>query len=260
MTNCVLAWNNYAVSGAVSVSSSAAGMGADRLQSPIGSSADAWQTPAGTTSGDIIIDCGAASVFRAYGVFRTNLTSSATIQLRASNSSGFSPLVYDSTALAANVAFGQSAKLLPSDQTARYLKITITDNSNPDGFINVPLAFVGSVWIPARNFTFSSSYGRLSNSKTVTTQGGQVYAVRNWQQRSFSMELGAVQDSEIWTQLMPLDDAARSFANILCIPRPDLSNPNLETIFGILTPGGKLTYAQQSKNTRGYSAEISERL
>jgi hypothetical protein len=110
MANCCFGWTNQVETGSLSVGSAASGLDASQLQNPIGSSAMAWQTAAGVKTSWLVIDAGSAVNWSGFGLFRTNLTASATVQWRVSAAADFSTTVFDSTVQPAGIVsgFGQS--------------------------------------------------------------------------------------------------------------------------------------------------------
>ena len=105
MTNALFGFRNHALTGAFTASASVAGLGPDQLAGPHGATSASWQTPAGTTSGWVRLDAGAAVEWGAFSLCNTNLTSAATVRWRLSDDATFaaSP-VWDSGALPAVAA------------------------------------------------------------------------------------------------------------------------------------------------------------
>jgi hypothetical protein len=75
-------WESLVLSSTVSASAEVSGLGAGQLQNLHGATATAWQTPVGTTTAWLLLDAGVAAVWRALGLFRTNLTPAATVRWR----------------------------------------------------------------------------------------------------------------------------------------------------------------------------------
>jgi hypothetical protein len=69
-------------------SAQVSGLGAGQLQNPHGATATARQTPVGTTSAWLLLDAGGAALWRALGLFRTNLTPAMTIRWRIDPTEG----------------------------------------------------------------------------------------------------------------------------------------------------------------------------
>jgi hypothetical protein len=262
MANAAFGWTNYVLSGTLAAGSSQSGLDTSQLQSPIGASSTAWQTAAGVTTSWFSVDMGSAKTIRVFGIFRTNLTTSATIRWRAGTDATFATNVYDSTTVSAGVVagFGQSITQSPSDISVRYVRCDIADSSNSDGFLNVALAFVGPRWVPTVNVSWASSIGRQSGQQQVVTRGGQNYILPFWMQRAWQISMQGIKSTEVWTNLMPLDAAARTGNNVLFIPDIASSVMNQETVYGLCEPTSQLTFATTSIDARGWSATLGERL
>ena len=155
---------------------------------------------------------------------------------------------------------GQSLIVAPADLTAQYVRLDVNDSTNPDGFINIPLAFVGPVWAPIASADPSSSFGRDDRIDDVQTLGGQEWPVLRWHRRHWQIVLQAVAQAEVWASLMPLDLVARTGANILYVPDSASTDAAKEAVFGRLRTTGDLTYPSQSASLRTWRATIEERL
>jgi hypothetical protein len=88
MSNALFAWENAVLSGAVSASAEASGLGAGQLQNPHGATSTAWQTPVGTTAAWLLVDAGANAIWRALSLHRTNLQPAATLRWRLGSADG----------------------------------------------------------------------------------------------------------------------------------------------------------------------------
>lgn len=171
-------------------------------------------------------------------------------------------VAYDSGTISAGIVatIGQSLTVAPADLTAQYVRVDINDSTNPDGFLNIPLAFVGPVWTPNASADPSSAFGRDDRVDDVQTLGGQEWPVLRWHRRHWGVALQAVAQSEVWSQLMPLDLAARSGSNILYVPDTAASDVQKETVFGRLRTTADLTYPTTAAMIRTWRATIEERL
>jgi hypothetical protein len=262
MTNCLFGWENRILSAsALTASSEATGMTAGNLQSQQGTATDAWQTAAGVTDASLVIDMGADVLWRAFGLFRTNLTPAATVRWRVGADAAFATSTYDSGALTGIVTgFGQHVHVMPADVSARYARADISDATNTDTFLNIPLAFAGPVWIPQRNLGFSSAVGREHDAAVVRTRSGGEYVTLRSSRRRWAVSLPALTGSEVWPQVFELDSAAADGRNILFVPFPEGDDVQREAVFGRLASGGDVTWPAQSPARRAWSAIISERL
>ena len=93
--NALFGHRNYVLSGALSASSSVAGLGVENLQNDQGSAASAWQTAVGVLTASLLIDAGGIAPWRMFGFFRSNATIGANVRWRLSNSPDMSNPVLD---------------------------------------------------------------------------------------------------------------------------------------------------------------------
>jgi hypothetical protein len=273
--NAYIGWKNAVLTGALTASSQESTLPVTNLQNQQGAAALAWQTT-GCTQESLTIDSGStATKWQAFGLFRTNLSPSATVEWLVSNNADMSAPRYDSGAVSGTVAAGYGQSVLvpatlivqngvmagsPFSVTGRYAQCTIRDPSNTDGFLNIPLAFAGPVFSPQTNFDFSGGQGRTAGTTETTTRGGQEFPLTTWVQRTADVSFMGLRGSEAWADIMDLDLACRSNQNVLWIPTPAGENQAMESVFGRLKPNGSMTWPFQSADRRAYKFQITERL
>lgn len=74
---------------------------------------------------------------------------------------------------------GTHIHVLPSTQTYRYWRVTISDASNPDGWIEIGRAFMGPLWRPAINMIYGAGIGyEARETAVVSYSGAQDFAER----------------------------------------------------------------------------------
>lgn len=270
MSNSAFGWINRVTAGSLTVGSAAANMGAGNLQVDQGSPDSAWQTAAGVVTDAagswLLIDSGnTASAWRAFGLFRTNLSSAATVRWRVGNTlSGgrITGAAYDSGTIGAGVLVGYLQSLLvpTSDQIGRYCEVDINDSGNPDSFINVPLVFAGPLFMPEVAISFASTFGRTDQTDEVVTQGGQEFPINRYMQRIQSVALTGITLGETWASVMELDRTARAGGNVLFAPDVTSANLNYEAVFGRLKNASAISYPSGAADRRAWSATVNERL
>lgn len=255
--------DNLILTASLGANSAAAGLGPENMATEQGSPDAAWQTAAGvvTTAGGALFRADFAVLARTvqgFAITRTNLTAAAAVTFQAWNLAG-PTLVYSSGPLAGPVPrYGQVIHVAAAPVTCDFVQVTIDDPTNPDGFLNVPLGFIGPLWNPQVGFGWDSSHGRESVSARRRTAGGQIFSDLRYRARTFDLRLTGVTAAE-WPTLDALDHDARSDRNILVIP--DV-NTNLQTtaVFGTLTPTAGITYPYGSADARAWAARGEERL
>jgi hypothetical protein len=233
MTTLLIGWTNHARAGTLAASAAAAGLGADQVANDQGATSTAWQTPAATTTAHLTLDAGGAVAWRVLSIHRTNLTPAATLRWRLSTVSDFASTVHDSGTLSGAIAagYGQAVHVLPAEATARYLRLDIADDTNPQGFLNVPLLFAGPAWQPALQWSPEGAEGAAQEVVAPTTRGGQTWPELRWRRRRRAIALPLVARADRWPQLGEMERAAATGANLLVVPSPD-GDLLREPIFG----------------------------
>ena len=166
---------------------------------PIGAASVAWQTPAGTTAAALTVTAATAAVaWRAVSLNRTNLTTAATIRVRVSSAASLTTApAYDSGVVSAGVAvgIGQALHVMPTAVSALAMRIDISDPANPDGYLNIPLAYAG----PGTecSIAYSSDAGLDVRRGDTTTRGGQIFVDALSRARGRNLHLGYVRDATL---------------------------------------------------------------
>jgi hypothetical protein len=171
-------------------------------------------------------------------------------------------LTYDSGVVPAGVAagYGQSVTAAPEDVTGRYCVLDIDDPGNPDGFLNIPLAYAGPAWQPAGNVSPATVQGRDESTAEFTSRGGQEYPVSFWQRRRADVDFQAIRNSEVWPNVDALDRVARLGGNCLFVPDPDSDDRHRASVFGRAKPRADLSYFQGAPDRRAWRVSFTERL
>lgn len=259
----IVGWTNYVKTGASIAGSSAAGLGAGNLQDDNGSPSVAWQTAGGVTTaaGGAAITIwppGTALPWRAFGVFRTNLTASAAITVSLYDGSG--TLVYQGVFSGLSAGSGQIVGVLPAAVIADYCTIGIDNGGNPDGFLNIPLAFAGDVWAPLSGVSWNTTAGRDSAVQEAQSRGGQDFPTLQWQRRRWDIEFAGIRAAELWARVGDLDRSARAGGNVLFVPETTSVNIQSEATLGRLTSLSDVSYPHMAGDRRAWRARVSERV
>lgn len=150
---------------------------------------EVWETPTITGEIELRFDMGLSALPTSYDFLAlafTNATSSATIIWDGSNS----PFVWTSpvwsSGSVALVAPGQTYfprkhafYKISSTQTARYVRIRITDNSNPDGVFRAGRFYCCKTYQPTLNVQYPLGFGFDDAAPEVVTSAGERIARAN---------------------------------------------------------------------------------
>ena len=267
MPNALLGWVNLILSGTLTAGSQAPGLGIGNLKQERGAASTAWQTGAGVVTANggawFEVDSGdSGSVWNALTLARTNLTADARIEWLIGEAPTSGGLAWTSGRVPAGVARGyaQTVAIPPAGTRGRRLHVRIDDPGNPDGFVNIPLAFAGPCWEPALNLGWGSALGSVVRVTKTVTRGGQEYPTPLSRQRQYILEFVGIKDAEVWPYVQELDACAWAGGNILLVPRPDGPDMQRETVFGMFEPTAPLTTPLNTLDARAWRATITERL
>lgn len=258
MSNLVIGYQNNLLLGGLAVSSSVPGLDASQLQNDQGNAATAWQTT-GVGTATLTITAAAGSKWRAFGLFRTNLTTAAVVTVQVRNGGSGGTIVYSGTLSALVAGYGQLLVVAPAEVVGDWCRFTITDAANPDGFFNVPLVYAGTVFQPLRNMSYASSTSRTASQVKATLRAGGVIIRTDWVARSYDCTFAGIKAVELPT-IRAIELAALNGNNILFVPDPASSTITQEAVFGVLEPQGGIGYPYQGGDARGYRVIVTERL
>jgi hypothetical protein len=181
-------------------------------------------------------------------------------QLLALTTSGstLTAAAYDSGVVGAGVAagVGQALHILPVGISGEAALVEISDPANPDGFLNIPLAYVGAAI--SVSISSAAEVDRDVRRADVTTRGGSVFVDALSAARMWRFELPTPLDT-LTPAIERLISAGAAGRNILFVPREAHARAATEAVFGLLSPG-PLSFATPSGSRRKWTATIMERL
>jgi len=234
------------------------------LQGQLGSPSTGWQTAAGVTTsvgGAWVRGYTPNTVSRidCFGVFRTNLSNAASVRCRVF-SDAYVTAIYDSGSIPAYVQPGiyQSLTINAAAPVGSYWQMDFDDVSNDDGYINIPLMYVGQLFAPVVGLAQGSVQSLTNSNVSIQTRYGQTYIANYWSSRQYVAAFGGIYDSEM-SAFTLCDSVSRDGTNVLFIPNVVTGTPNLDAIFGLCTSTG-FGYALAHKDTRSWTPTFVERL
>lgn len=232
----LLAWTNRADTASLRTDSEKATLPSSNVQQPHLSRQ--WHTAAGVKSAYLILDLGSSLACSVLAVLGTNLTSTTTIQVRASDTDPnvTSSLAYDSGSVSAGVKDGYGAIYKAFDEvTARYWRLDIADSSLPDN-LHIGRVFLGPSWEPSINQLLGTPSWQVddSDSKVTRSYGGQSYPEERPAARLYAFELGFMSEAEMFGNAFALARAQGTVRDVLAISDPDSSYLSEQGVFGLL--------------------------
>lgn len=252
MENCGFGYQNRLLDGVLSADQQAERLPVSNLASPQGSAAQAWRVPA--TTGTLTLTLPSASPVRAFSFHRTNLTASAQVTISVRNGGTF---VYTWNGLP-SVANGQAVHVAPQTVAGDTVTVSVQDSANPDGFLSLPLAYVGPLWQPLRNFSTDSTSGFVGGVDEAMALSGAEYPQARWIQRKATIAHQSYGAAEAAT-LREISRLGLTGRNILFLPDPAAILPADEALFGRLS-GGDLSNPFGAADRRALTFTLTERL
>ncbi|MBT0666428.1 hypothetical protein KI809_19135 [Geobacter pelophilus] len=169
------------------------------LKSPL-LSKKARSTNALAASTQFNTDMGTPRAIRALALLRHNLSSAATVRFRGYSDSGYTSLVWDSTALSVwpeGYPAVENKKryqedfyvILTAAATARYWKTEIVDTANSAGYIEIGRAFYAPAFEPGLNMSYGASISLETDTTSERSKGGVDYYDRSEPRRVIQFTL-----------------------------------------------------------------------
>lgn len=194
----LLGWLNRADDALISTDSELDALPASNVQHA--HVARAWHTVAGIRTAYLIFDMVTATACQLLGVMGSNLTASATLRVRASNSDATvtSSLQLDTGTLTstAKTGYGQSYHDFTS-ATARYWRIDFADSTVAEN-LQIGRVFLGPRWAPSVNQEFGWSTRAQDSSVVQKSYGGQKFSEVRPQQRVLKFGLSFMDEAEMY--------------------------------------------------------------
>lgn len=253
MENCAFGWENRVLDAVLTASAQAPALPVENLRRQQGAASLGWRVPG--TAATLTLTITTVELWRAFGLFRTNLTAAASIAVTLTSGGG---TVWQGAAQA--VANGQILLVAPQTVAADTATITINDSGNPDGYLSLPLAYAGPLWQPVRNYSTESTAGSKQGADSLTTLGGAEFVSSRWYQRALTIAHQSYGNADIAALEQALRVAATG-QNVLFIPDPSAPPQQLaeKSLFGGLS-GDTVSNPFGAADRHALTLTLTERL
>lgn len=263
MAKCAFLYFNLLSGLTATGSSTAAGLGVDRLNDAQPSVRCRFNASAGNIN--FRWDAGSNLFFDSAGLISTDILSGDTIRFRASKTDAAvtSALECD-VSLTGLGAAGTNGNVIFSLSTvlARYMRFDITLASGTTR--DIGLAPVGLLFRPAYNFQFGGQEGRVDLSKnTQNADTGARFGVQGPSFRTRIITLPALTKTETRSSLAGIDRFVGAAGDLLFIEDPDASAADLarDSIWGSFREiGGNDMATRTAPKTFARSFKLTERI
>ena len=213
-----------------------------------------------------------------------NLTLDATVRIRLSNNSDMSAPLYDQTVVAWPSLYGwdeggwdaygwdgidelsDGAELkrfsvwrLGEAYQAAFLQLDITDNANPDGFLEAGRLIAGEGWQPSRNFGFGWVLDWVDPSEQTVMEGGNVFIDQREKYRVLTLPFKYATAGDAMVSYGDMNRIVGHSRDIMVLPYPDESPDRYRTaVYGIPVKGGLGAPKQKGSNLFEFTVKIRE--
>lgn len=156
-----------------------------------------------TASTKFEIDLGSSLAIVCVSLHTHNLSSAATVTLKAGTTAGASDVLNSTGNAAYSVTFDATRNfsthydvILDANVTARYWTVEITDTGNSDGYVEIGRVGVWQGLTPATNFSWGVSYGIHDNSEIDHSLSGDFIFDQRTRKRTVNFTFDFLTDAE----------------------------------------------------------------
>ncbi len=220
----------------------------------------------------INVDLLEPQVLQVFALLKNNLSYFSTLQIQASITPGFEAenIVYDSGVSYAipdiqqggilgwgifgwgnTVPFEElkqitvnTVHIAPAAVVARYVRFTLADSTNPDGFIDIGRMIISSLTETGVNPDYGMRIGYVDRSTDSEADDGTIHTDRRKPYRQISMNFSNLSEAEAMEVFFNrLNRDKGTFGDFLVIPQPDkLEQLNNQAIYGKLVTTGDVEF------------------
>ena len=125
--------------------------------------------------------------------------------------------------------------VLPTSVFARYVRIELDDQDNPDGYLEAGRLIVSPAWQPTRNLTYGWTLRHIDESRRVRSRGGQLYVDLAPKRRRLEFTIPHLSEDEMFSRAYELDRDKGVGGDLLVIVDPDKpAHLHRQAIYGAL--------------------------
>lgn len=231
MSTMALCYDDQALAGTITASSSVANLGPANLQHPA-LSPQVWRSA--DTASWVKVDFGGTRTIGAVALLGTNLPVGCTVRIRLSDNEDMSTPSYDSGAGAASgidATYRHLIKVLPAPAAGRYLLIELEDTTlayHEAGRLVAMTAFR-----PTRNVSNRFRWAWLDSTRIDVAETGQSWVEVGTTRRELRLQLHALTDAEALGEFASIAALGRG-RDVLVVLDPAQALPAPLSIFGLV--------------------------
>ena len=249
-----LGWNNRVDDADLAASNQIATLPAGNVKHPYLSKQ--WRTQAGVTAANLILDLGSALECEIYALVGTNLTSGATLQIRASDvdPTVIATLLYDSGVVSAGVDnnYRTIYGVLSAKTTARYWRFDISDGAAVGGNLRIGRFWLGPAWTPSANLSYGWSKTFLDGSRITETRSGAEFIDQGPRARVFDFQLSFMTKAEMMANAFEIARRNGLTRDVLVLVDPNGPTIHEDSVLGLIKRADPLVEEKLKINRQRY--------
>lgn len=256
MKICAFGFSNWLLSGSVTADQQVAALPVTNLQNDQGAASTAWRFTTAAATLDLQMGSGNIKAFQCVSLHRTNLSAAATVDIVGYQ--GTTTQVFSQTGIPLGTVNGQAVAAVSLGLLLDRIKVTIHEPQMSDGFVSIPLMYIGDLWQPARNMTPTSTTGTDSGVDEITSLSGVEYPQFRWQRRRYVIDHESLGAAEVPTvrQMVALGNTGR---NALFLPDRTSTTLASDALYGRLS-ASDISSPFASSDRRAAKLTLTERL
>lgn len=194
-------------------------------------------------STQFLLDLGSAQEIGIVVIVNHNLTDDASVRFRIGPNTDGSSALIDTTLDVGDFgsfipAAGKVLFYIAADAvTARYVLCEISDEYNPDGYVQLGRHIVGALFQPAANVTFGAQIALIDQSRNSRAVDGTLYSDIAPKRRSISGAFDTLTDAEGIGQVYDMQNEVGLTLPVFAVLDPALTGSQLQraSIYGVFS-------------------------
>lgn len=249
MSNIVIAWDDKAQAGSLSGGAWDTGLSLANLKT-FDPKHVARSDDDSEASTQFVLDLGSTTELDIVAIINHNLTDAAEVRFRVGPNANGSGALIDQTLTVGDFgtftpAAGKALFYIsPTSVFARYLLCEISDESNPDGYVQIGRCIVGPVLSPEVNVSYGVQIALVDESRNTRAVDGTLYSDIAPKRRQMSGGFDVLTDSESFGQVYDMQNEVGVTLPVFVVKDPALTGDKLQrsSLYGVFTELSPITF------------------
>lgn len=190
-----------------------------------------------------VLDIGSATDIDFVGIVNHNMTEDAEVRIRIGPNANGSSALIDQTLTVGDFgtytpAAGKALFYLSTATvSARYVLWEISDEYNPDGYVQIGRHIVGPIFQPAVNAMYGAQITMIDESRSTRAVDGSLYSDMKPKRRMLSGAFDTLTDAEGFGEVYDMKDTAGLTLPVFAVLDPSLTGNQLQraSVYGTFT-------------------------